>query len=383
MAGDSPSPSVDDDRGLVDATRHAVRDRVAVIDAGASSLRAAVFDGEEELTRYTEHLGLPHPGASTARTTIRDRIATVLERLGHGPYTAVVLATTGIRRLGDIEEEMREDLAGRLGTEVLLANDVVAAYLGSLGPAPGLLLHAGTGSLVLALPEEGGPVVLDGWGHLAGDRGSGFALGRAGLRAAFDSLDGLTQPTRLTELLLGRDPEQMITDLHSSSNQVRDVAAIAPHVLRAAAEGDATAQRLVEDSVGALVETGRAALVATGGPAREDPHRPEQDSTAASDTRPANAPLGTVHPAPAPLQVAGVGGLFVDAHYRSVLTTRVEQALPEAELHLGGGDALRGGLLLHAADDDPHVRALTRAFESADDETTDDTHAAHVEGDIS
>ena len=47
---------------------------------------------------------------------------------------------------------------------------------------------------MLALLEGDEPVVLDGWGHLGWDRGSGFALGRAGLRAAFDSLDGLARP---------------------------------------------------------------------------------------------------------------------------------------------------------------------------------------------
>ena len=333
MAGASPTRLVDDDRSVVGAARSAVSHRIVVIDAGASTLRAAVFEGGEELTRRSEHLGLPHPGSASARAAIHDRVQAVLERLGHGPYAAVVLATTGIRRIGDGEQELRAELSRRLGAEVLLANDVVAAYLGALGPAPGLLLHAGTGSLVLALPEGDEPVVLDGWGHLAGDRGSGFALGRAGLRAAFDSLDGLAPPSRLTELLLGRDPEQVISDLSSSPSQVREVAALAPHVLRAAAEGDAAAQRLLESSIDALVDTGRAALVRAGAPGAEEP-----------------------------LQVAGVGGLFADAHYRDVLTARVQRALPQAELHLGGGDPLRGGLLLRTAADDPLIHALACVF---------------------
>jgi N-acetylglucosamine kinase-like BadF-type ATPase len=339
MAGDPPSHPVDDDRPDAAAAPDAAPPlRVAVLDAGASTLRAAVFEGEDELTRRTEHQGLPHPGAAAARAVIRERVAALLARLGHGPYSAVVLATTGIRRIGDSEQELREDLAAQLGTEVVLANDVVAGYLGALGPAPGLLLHAGTGSLVLALPERGEPVVLDGWGHLAGDRGSGFMLGRAGLRAAFDAVDGLAGPTRLTELLLGRDPEQVITDLHSSSVLVREVAGFAPHVLRAAAEGDATAQRLVEESVDALVRTGLVALERAGTTGRE----PEPDEE--------------------PLHVAGVGGLFADAHYRRVLTARVRSDLPRAELHLGGGDPLRGGLLLRTTAEEELTLSLGRAF---------------------
>ena len=339
MAGDPPSHPDDDDRRDAAAVRDAAPpDRIAVLDAGASTLRAAVFDGEDELTRRTERQGLPHPGATAARTVILERVGALLARLGNGPYTAVVLAATGIRRIGDSEQELQEDLAAQLGTEVVLANDVVAGYLGALGPAPGLLLHAGTGSLVLALPGRGEPVVLDGWGHLAGDRGSGFMLGRAGLRAAFDALDGLAGPTRLTELLLGRDPEQAITDLHSSPVLVREVAGFAPHVLRAAAEDDATAQRLVEESVDALMRTGLAALDRADMTDR-DPRREDE-----------------------PLHVAGVGGLFADAHYRRVLTDRVRRDLPRAALHLGGGDALRGGLLLRTSAEEPLTRALGRAF---------------------
>jgi hypothetical protein len=109
-------------------------------------------------------------------------------------------------------------------------------------------------------------------------------------------------------------------------------------VLRAAAEGDATAQRLVEESVDALVRTGLVALERAGTTGRE----PEPDEE--------------------PLHVAGVGGLFADAHYRRVLTARVRSDLPRAELHLGGGDPLRGGLLLRTTAEEELTLSLGRAF---------------------
>src|SRR5699024_563699 len=157
-------------------------------------------------------------------------------------------------------------LERRWGCEALVVNDVIAAYLGALGSRPGILLEAGTGSLVVGIADGRVPVVLDGWGSLAGDRGSGFALGRAGLRAAFAALDGTAPPTSLTPALTGPDPERTLRELYASSTQTRDVAALAPLVLHAAAEGDEVARGAVDAVAAELV-----ALVLAAGRRLEDP----------------------------------------------------------------------------------------------------------------
>src|SRR5699024_10381339 len=82
--------------------------------------------------------------------------------------------------------------------------------------------------------------------RLAGGRGSGVARGRAGLRAAFAAIDGTGEATSLTPLLAGPDPERTIRALYASEEQTREVAALAPRVLRAAADGDRTALAAVE-----------------------------------------------------------------------------------------------------------------------------------------
>lgn len=307
-------------------------DHIVVIDAGKSTLRAAHFAGERLLARHDEPEGLPHPENAGAHEVVLDRVEQALHRLGHGPCRTLVLAATGIRRIGAPESRLRTALERRLDCEVLLANDVVAAYLGALGPRPGVLLQAGTGSLVLAVTEGRDPVLLDGWGHLAGDRGSGFALGRAGLRAAFGALDGLAPPTALTAMLLGAGPEQTIRDLYASSAQTRDVAALAPLVLRAAGEGDDVALAAVREVAGALVEMAAAAGARLG------------------DTQLTLLP------------VAAVGGLFADELFRSTVAGALREQLPHTELRSGAGDALQGGRLLATTRDDPVTRQLTSAF---------------------
>lgn len=315
---------------------HVGEDCIAVLDAGASTLRAGVFDGDQELTRCVDPTGLPHPASPGAHAVIVERILTILGRLGHGPYDAVVLASTGIRRCGVVEKQLRSALADALRTDVLLGNDVAAAYLGALGPRPGLLLHAGTGSVTIAVGEDGTPVVLDGWGHLLGDRGSGYALGRAGLREAFREVDGVAESGHLAGLLLGGDPERIVEDLHSSGDPVRKIAALAPTVLSAADEADPVARRLVQTTADDLVATGVSALNRLG-----------MERTA-------------------PVQVAGTGGLFQSPSLRTLVDHGLRRALPSARMAEDSGDTLRGALLLATTADHRITRALTSAFRDED-----------------
>jgi len=307
-------------------------DRIAVIDAGKSTLRAAVFAGEQMLARHDEPEGLPHPEAPGAQEAVLGKVEGALHHLGHSPYRALVLAATGIRGIGPSESRLHAALARRWECEVLLVNDVVAAYLGALGPRPGVLVQAGTGSLVLALTEGRSPVLLDGWGHLAGDRGSGFALGQAGLRAAFCAFDGTAPPTALTATLLGADPEQTIRGLYASTTQTRDVAALAPLVLRAAADADDAALAAVSEVAAALVD-----MVLTAGRRLDDPQL-------------------------ARLPVAVVGGLFADSLFHDSVARGLREHLPHVDLLVGAGDALQGGRLLATTRHDPLTRQLTSAF---------------------
>src|SRR5699024_4492558 len=144
------------------------------------------------------------------------------------------------------------------------------------------------------------------------DRGSGFALGRAGLRTAFAAIDGTGEATSLTPLLAGPDPERTIRALYASEEQTREVAALAPPVLRAAAGGDGLALAAVE--------------------------------------RRAAEP------------VAGIGGLFEDALFRGTVQRGLRAQLPHARLADAAGDALEGGRLLASTRHEPLTRLLTSAF---------------------
>lgn len=324
---------------MIGATqRHGVEaPRIVVIDAGKSSVRAALFTGEHLLARHRAETGFPHPQEPGARETVQAAVADILGRLGNGPCDTLVLATTGVRRVGRDELALAAALAEQLGCEVLVQNDVVAAYLGALGPRPGILVQAGTGSFVLGVAAGRPPVRIDGWGYLAGDRGSGFALGRAGVQGCFGALDGTGPATSLTGMIAGSHPEQFLRDLYASPHPVRQIAGWAPTVLRAAAAGDEVAAQAVRDVAAQLVDM----VLAAG-------HR-----------------LGDREPATLP--VSCIGGLFADDQFTDAVTAALSAARPDVLLCPPAGDALDGGRLLAVDRHDPIITALTRA--PGDEET--------------
>ncbi len=106
-------------------------------------------------------------------------------RLARAEVAHLVVATRGVWTGSE-----RRAAAGRLrglARRVTVISDAEAAHLGALGGRPGLLVLAGTGSIVLGRGANGRWVRAGGLGPLFGDGGSAFALGRDWLAAAHPS----------------------------------------------------------------------------------------------------------------------------------------------------------------------------------------------------
>src|SRR5437868_15061777 len=84
------------------------------------------------------------------------------------------------------------------GVQVIIESDAFVASIGSIGIDPGILLIAGTGSIVIGRDKERSMFRVGGWGPHFGDEGSGFWIGREAVRAALRSIDSQS-PTEFTE----------------------------------------------------------------------------------------------------------------------------------------------------------------------------------------
>jgi N-acetylglucosamine kinase-like BadF-type ATPase len=153
----------------------------------------------------------------------------VLRARGWAGAAALVVGSRGIWTAAE-----RRALARRLARaarRVEVLSDAQIAHLGALGGGPGVLILAGTGSIVIARDHAGRWARAGGFGPLLGDEGSGFWLGRAWLRATTQGEDFL--PAR--RLIQARDP-------------VRRIAALAPVVIARARRGDRRARIIVGDA---------------------------------------------------------------------------------------------------------------------------------------
>ena len=143
-----------------------------------------------------------------------------------------------------IERFMRE--AGYAG-QLRLTGDQTIALNGAI-QGPGAVIIAGTGSVCCGRDAEGRIYRTGGYGHLIDDPGSGFALGRDILAAAVRAEDGRIPDTVLLKLVYQRvgvvDSDALMRWLYAPATGKKDIAALAPLLLEALAQGDQEAYNI-------------------------------------------------------------------------------------------------------------------------------------------
>ena len=199
-----------------------MREWTVGVDAGGTWLRVLATDGRgrRRATRRRTPASRDLPGALRAlwrRWRLTRAAVAHLVVASRGVWTAAERRAAGAR-------------LHRLARRVTVLSDAEAAHLGALDGRPGILVLAGTGSIVLAR-GEGGWARAGGLGPLFGDGGSAFAIGRDWLAAA--------DPARARRF--ARLP-----------GAVPAIAALAPRVLRLARTGRGPAHLAVTRGAFAL-----------------------------------------------------------------------------------------------------------------------------------
>lgn len=144
-----------------------------------------------------------------------------------------------------------------------LVGDQEIALWGALEGEPGISVVAGTGSICFGRNADDETVSIGGWGHLIGDEGSGYTIGRDVLRAVAHAWDaGTNEADMLAQLLASEHKitsrEKLIA--HVYTNDKSAVAQLARVAEQAAAAGDAKALAILTENASLLSE--QVALVA-------------------------------------------------------------------------------------------------------------------------
>jgi glucosamine kinase len=192
-------------------------------------------------------------GPEDARIILEEALGTLA---AHFPVSHTLLCMAGAPSFWrDTAESLT---SGGLFGEVTVLDDSRPVLELATGGAPGLVLHAGTGSFVAAQAPDGSLHYAGGTGWRFGDPGSGYDLGRRAISKALLELQGWQLPTSLSTLV--RDHTGLVHSAaitrhfyqHAEPN--KQIAALAPALLRLAAEGDHAAHHIVVESITALLQ---------------------------------------------------------------------------------------------------------------------------------
>ena len=238
---------------------------VAGVDGGGTRTRVLLLARDGATAGRAEGpaaLVRPDRPAAAARV-VADTVRRAAEAAGAAlPLPAVWAGLAGAGRASvrrDLEAALRHE---RIARAVRVGTDVEAAFHDAFGAGPGIVVVAGTGSVVLGAAEDGRRLQVGGWGGVMGDEGSGYHIGVSALRAIAATTDRRGPPTALTAAVLGSlgldRPRQLSAWAESATKA--DIAALAPLAILTARSGDATATAMVRRALGALGEQLTAAI---------------------------------------------------------------------------------------------------------------------------
>lgn len=231
-------------------------------DLGGTSVRIVLYQEGDERARAEGPGGAMRAGQGAA---IAQRLAALarplLARIGITRADAFVVGAAGAGREAERREFEHALEAERLAWRVHVTTDAELARAAAFGGGPGVLVIAGTGSIVVAVDDHGEATRVGGLGWRIGDQGSGYWLGARALEAVGAMHDRIGPSTRLTEALCARARVNGIAGLvrWSTTATTADVAALGPAVVETADHGDPVALTIVESGVEQLTRLAKAA----------------------------------------------------------------------------------------------------------------------------
>jgi N-acetylglucosamine kinase-like BadF-type ATPase len=123
-----------------------------------------------------------------------------------------------------------------------------------------VVIISGTGSICYGRNARDEGARAGGWGHVLGDEGSGYWIGRAALRAVLREADRRGPRTKLTPLLLQHfgvdEAQKLIHEVYQNSLRPASIGSLARSVQAASAEGDQAAQGILRGAADELESAG-------------------------------------------------------------------------------------------------------------------------------
>jgi N-acetylglucosamine kinase len=211
---------------------------VAGIDGGQSSTVAFIADETGRIVARGAAGPSDEIGAGPESTRLRDALhgalGDAIVRAGIEADTSFAAIVAGISGYNGTQRGLPPQLPSE---RVKLMHDAPIAHAGALAGRPGVVIVAGTGSVIYARDDSGRECTLGGWGFLFGDEGSAFRIAAdavAALMRAQDEGDAsLVEETAAALAFFDKESLRAIGRGFYAGDPSRDrVAAYAPTAMR-------------------------------------------------------------------------------------------------------------------------------------------------------
>jgi len=213
-----------------------------LVDGGKSKTEAVIIDSDGSEVAKSRGPGLEIIGSVNGYELVVESLKATFDQLPNkGRFAGVAFGLNGAQAPSPSSELAAQAISSLVKADrFTIASDVVMNYLGALGNQPGVVVAAGTGAVIMAISRQGVPYRIDGDGPLFSDRGSGYDIGRQGLRIAAMVDDGLPGSTALHRAMIERfgTLENTASSVYGALNPVEVVASFSRAVAEAANEGD-------------------------------------------------------------------------------------------------------------------------------------------------
>ncbi len=155
-------------------------------------------------------------------------------------------------------DQLKESLLQKLPenlTNVYVESDARVALEGALAGEPGVILIAGTGSIIFGKDASGKIHRAGGFGRMIGDEGSGYSIGIKTLRLISGIIDGRENREKILDdfrtIFHINNEDDLISLVH---NPGFDGASIAMFTIKSAEEGSIKAQEILDQESDELIK---------------------------------------------------------------------------------------------------------------------------------
>ena len=169
------------------------------IDAGGTKTKGVLYKDNKIIDELIGEMGNPIVNFELAVSNVLQVIEYLLSQ-NKLDYVDISIISIGMAGAGTVIQELTCAFREKISCKFIVDSDLKMSHIATFENQDGNLFIAGTGSSLLSR-KNGEFIQKGGWGHILGDEGSGYWIGKKILTAYIHYLDFAESPLDFNELI--------------------------------------------------------------------------------------------------------------------------------------------------------------------------------------